>query len=217
MVRLKRSRLGGGISVLLGSLLAFTLVVPATGVAADEGNDRRGHGKNPGSYTNPLLPEVPGDGVVESCADPTVIRGQQPGEMGPGHDNDRRICVDVVGSTRPGTPGGGGAFEQRGERALSGTAVRSDPPQPREVRGRTSGQPVDGIRGHDAGLRLGRAGDPCADVRRSFSRESLTSAVSSELRRAWAKAGRTADCAMYPSPTTAYRMRGSSGCWSPFL
>ncbi len=80
MVRLKRSRLGGGISVLLGSLLAFTLVVPATGVAADEGNDRRGQGKNPGSYTNPLLPEVPGDGAVESCADPTVIRGQQPGD-----------------------------------------------------------------------------------------------------------------------------------------
>jgi len=79
MVRWKRSRLGGGISVLLGSLLALTLAVPATGVAADEGRGH-GHGKSPGSYENPLEPRVPGDGVVESCADPTVIRGQQPGD-----------------------------------------------------------------------------------------------------------------------------------------
>ena len=28
------------------------------------------------SYDNPLLPVIPGDGVVESCADPSVIRGQ---------------------------------------------------------------------------------------------------------------------------------------------
>ena len=37
-------------------------------------------GKNPGSYTNPLEPQIPGDGVVESCADPFVIQGQQPGD-----------------------------------------------------------------------------------------------------------------------------------------
>ena len=30
-----------------------------------------------GTYGNPLLPTVPGDGVVESCADPTVIEGQE--------------------------------------------------------------------------------------------------------------------------------------------
>ncbi|MBA2720466.1 MAG: family 43 glycosylhydrolase [Chloroflexi bacterium] len=30
-----------------------------------------------GTYRNPLLPVVPGDGVVESCADPTVIEGQE--------------------------------------------------------------------------------------------------------------------------------------------
>src|SRR3712207_2047018 len=30
--------------------------------------------RNP--YDNPLTVQIPGDGVVESCADPTVIRGQ---------------------------------------------------------------------------------------------------------------------------------------------
>jgi arabinan endo-1,5-alpha-L-arabinosidase len=30
-----------------------------------------------GTYRNPLEPVVPGDGIVESCADPTVIRGQE--------------------------------------------------------------------------------------------------------------------------------------------
>jgi len=28
-----------------------------------------------GSYTNPLEPDIPADGIVESCADPSVIRG----------------------------------------------------------------------------------------------------------------------------------------------
>ena len=28
------------------------------------------------SYQNPLAPEIPGDGTVDSCADPTVIQGQ---------------------------------------------------------------------------------------------------------------------------------------------
>jgi arabinan endo-1,5-alpha-L-arabinosidase len=31
-------------------------------------------------YENPLLPRVPGDGAVESCADPVVLEGQQPGD-----------------------------------------------------------------------------------------------------------------------------------------
>jgi arabinan endo-1,5-alpha-L-arabinosidase len=30
-----------------------------------------------GTYRNPLLPAIPGDGVVEGCADPTVIYGQE--------------------------------------------------------------------------------------------------------------------------------------------
>jgi arabinan endo-1,5-alpha-L-arabinosidase len=37
-------------------------------------------GTDPGTYTNPLEPQIPGDGVVESCADPTVIRGQRAGD-----------------------------------------------------------------------------------------------------------------------------------------
>jgi arabinan endo-1,5-alpha-L-arabinosidase len=32
------------------------------------------------AYDNPLAPTVPGDGTVDSCADPTVLRGQQPGD-----------------------------------------------------------------------------------------------------------------------------------------
>lgn len=32
------------------------------------------------TYRNPLVPRIPGDGAVESCADPTVLRGRQPGE-----------------------------------------------------------------------------------------------------------------------------------------
>jgi arabinan endo-1,5-alpha-L-arabinosidase len=31
-------------------------------------------------YDNPLRPRIPGDGVVETCADPTVIKGQQRGD-----------------------------------------------------------------------------------------------------------------------------------------
>jgi arabinan endo-1,5-alpha-L-arabinosidase len=33
-----------------------------------------------GTYRNPLQINIPGDGQVESCADPSVIRGQQPGD-----------------------------------------------------------------------------------------------------------------------------------------
>ena len=59
---------------VVAALLVAGLVVPgATSAAA-------GPGKNPGRYSNPLEPAIPGDGVVESCADPTVIRGQQPGD-----------------------------------------------------------------------------------------------------------------------------------------
>jgi hypothetical protein len=31
-------------------------------------------------YQNPLPVTIPGDGMVESCADPAIIRGQQPGD-----------------------------------------------------------------------------------------------------------------------------------------
>jgi arabinan endo-1,5-alpha-L-arabinosidase len=32
------------------------------------------------TYSNPLPIRIPGDGMVESCADPSLIRGQQPGD-----------------------------------------------------------------------------------------------------------------------------------------
>jgi arabinan endo-1,5-alpha-L-arabinosidase len=35
------------------------------------------HGKTPPTYRNPLQLSLPGGGVAQSCADPTVIRGQQ--------------------------------------------------------------------------------------------------------------------------------------------
>ncbi|MDC0707706.1 family 43 glycosylhydrolase [Stigmatella sp. ncwal1] len=35
---------------------------------------------NTKSYTNPLRATIPGGGLVENCPDPTIIRGQQPGD-----------------------------------------------------------------------------------------------------------------------------------------
>ncbi len=37
-------------------------------------------GMDPGTYTNPLAPKISTGGTVDSCADPTVIRGQQSGD-----------------------------------------------------------------------------------------------------------------------------------------
>ncbi len=52
-------------------LLALALLTVPTGSvrAADDP-----------TYTNPLPIQIPGDGMVESCADPSLIRGQQPGD-----------------------------------------------------------------------------------------------------------------------------------------
>ena len=66
------------LSALLAMLLMLGLFAPVSAVAAPNGN--KVGGKNPGTYSNPLEPRIPGDGVVESCADPTVIRGQEPGD-----------------------------------------------------------------------------------------------------------------------------------------
>src|SRR5215217_1375379 len=79
------------IRALAGMLFAMTLAVaapvgaatastvttagPSTAAAA-----AAARGSNPGSYTNPLAPVIPGDGVVESCADPNVIQGQREGD-----------------------------------------------------------------------------------------------------------------------------------------
>src|SRR5436853_493320 len=37
-------------------------------------------GGDAGTYRNPLSIQIPGDGQVESCADPSLIRGQAPGD-----------------------------------------------------------------------------------------------------------------------------------------
>ncbi len=62
-------------SVLTALLLVAGLVSVGTAPASAGAG-----GRNPGTYSNPLTPQIPGDGVVESCADPTVIRGQEPGD-----------------------------------------------------------------------------------------------------------------------------------------
>lgn len=52
-------------------LLALALLAAPTGPA---------RAATASTYTNPLPIQIPGDGLVESCADPTLIRGQQPGD-----------------------------------------------------------------------------------------------------------------------------------------
>ena len=71
--------------VALTALLSALVIAAPVGAATAAAAQRRrpptangvGGGGNPGSYTNPLAPDVPGDGVVESCADPTVLQGQR--------------------------------------------------------------------------------------------------------------------------------------------
>jgi arabinan endo-1,5-alpha-L-arabinosidase len=63
-----RSRRTGTIARLVAVALAALLVAPLTASVAAAGS---------GTYRNPLEPVVPGDGIVESCADPTVIQGQE--------------------------------------------------------------------------------------------------------------------------------------------
>jgi len=56
------------------------LLTPLSGALAAKGDRAKPAGKNPGFYSNPLEPQIPGDGIVESCADPMVIQGQEPGD-----------------------------------------------------------------------------------------------------------------------------------------
>ena len=96
--RIRHYDAAASIRLLVGALLLAGLIVP-TGVATAENGQG---GKNPGFYENPLEPVIPGDGIVESCADPTVIRGQEPGDTtwymycttDPLHDED----VDANGN-----------------------------------------------------------------------------------------------------------------------
>src|SRR5215210_4075774 len=49
------------------ALAAFAVGAPAAGAKTN-------------AYTNPLQVQIPADGLVESCADPSLIRGQQVGD-----------------------------------------------------------------------------------------------------------------------------------------
>ena len=75
--RSSRSRHKG---MLVISLLALGLLAPVSGSAVADDADRGdvGRAEDPGTYRNPLEPGVPRNGVVESCADPTVIHGKEP-------------------------------------------------------------------------------------------------------------------------------------------
>jgi arabinan endo-1,5-alpha-L-arabinosidase len=73
----RRARPGVRLTLLFTLLCSLALSGAVSGTLSANAADR---GKNPGTYTNPLRPRIPGDGVVESCADPTVIHGQVPGD-----------------------------------------------------------------------------------------------------------------------------------------
>jgi arabinan endo-1,5-alpha-L-arabinosidase len=81
------------IGALAAAGLAFGVVAAPTSFAAEAD-----------TYRNPLEPVIPGDGVVESCADPTVIQGQSAGDphwymyctTDPLNDEDRNSSGDFV-------------------------------------------------------------------------------------------------------------------------
>ena len=68
---------GRRLGVAVAAVLTASSVALGTGVAASAAPPRA---KAPRpvttTYENPLAPRVPGDGTVDSCADPTVIQGQ---------------------------------------------------------------------------------------------------------------------------------------------
>jgi arabinan endo-1,5-alpha-L-arabinosidase len=80
MVEQHTSRRRLHLPILVSALLVLGLLAPTTGAAAPRGDNPGKGGANPGFYSNPLEPQIPGGGVVESCADPMVIQGQQPGD-----------------------------------------------------------------------------------------------------------------------------------------
>jgi arabinan endo-1,5-alpha-L-arabinosidase len=63
----------------LVALLAGALVVASAASVASPVAFRNApvRAADAGTYRNPILPEIPGDGVVESCADPTALYGQE--------------------------------------------------------------------------------------------------------------------------------------------
>ena len=57
--------------LLLACALLVAPAAPAGAIPRERGT---------GTYRNPLEVRIPGDGLVESCADPSIIRGQTPGD-----------------------------------------------------------------------------------------------------------------------------------------
>src|SRR5690348_2335973 len=83
---------------LLTLILALAVIAvpvgPAQAAPAQRGT---------GTYTNPLPIQIPGDGLVESCADPSIIHAAQPGDTAwyvycttdPLNDQDRQPNGDL--------------------------------------------------------------------------------------------------------------------------
>src|SRR4051794_15612563 len=94
------------ILIIFMQLLLVPLLLGAPGITAVRAGSDTGtgvstdHGSR--TYTNPLRIQIPGDGLVESCADPSVIRGQQAGDhywyvycpTDPLNDQDRNSSGD---------------------------------------------------------------------------------------------------------------------------
>jgi arabinan endo-1,5-alpha-L-arabinosidase len=60
------------------AIVAALLLAAVSGVAAPIGlSTAVVRAADAGTYRNPILPTIPGDGVVTSCADPTAIYGQE--------------------------------------------------------------------------------------------------------------------------------------------
>src|SRR5215203_5172106 len=108
----RQTRRGSGrrrrLALLTPLLAALSLVLLAGPVSAAPGAS----GKRPvtTSYQNPLAPDILGDGTVDSCADPTVIKGQD-GETLNGEQVWYMYCTtdplndkDVNASGDPGVP-----------------------------------------------------------------------------------------------------------------
>jgi arabinan endo-1,5-alpha-L-arabinosidase len=64
-------------TLLIATLVASFLVLALLPAAAPAASGKDRHQR---TYENPLAPRIPGDGTVDSCADPAVLQGQRPGD-----------------------------------------------------------------------------------------------------------------------------------------
>ena len=107
LVARRRPRAGGfgrwrraALLVPLAAALALPLAAGAASATHPEPPDR----PLATQYNNPLAPDVPGDGTVDSCADPTVLHGQEAGDRNwymycttdPLNDEDRDAAGALV-------------------------------------------------------------------------------------------------------------------------